>query len=56
MSTAYKPKGHPTVSAYLVVDGASRTIDFLVRALDGVEINRVPAGGTTWWIATAGAS
>lgn len=34
------PSGYSTVSPYLIVDGAARTIDFLVRALDAVEIRR----------------
>ena len=46
MSKPHKPTGYPTVSPYLIVDGAARTIDFLVRALGGTP------GGTTWWIAT----
>ena len=42
MSTAFKPDGHPSVSPYLIVDGAARTIEFLVGALDGVELLRIP--------------
>ena len=42
MSESYKPPGYPTVSPYLVVDGASRTIEFLVRVLDTVELRRMP--------------
>lgn len=38
--TAHKPDGYPSASPYLIVDGAAGTIDFLVRALDGVEIER----------------
>jgi PhnB protein len=41
MST-YKPAGYTSVAPYLIVDGAARTIDFLVRALDGVELSRHP--------------
>lgn len=41
--TAYKPDGFPSASPYLIVDGAARTIDFLVRALDAVELLRIPA-------------
>jgi PhnB protein len=41
--TAHKPDGYPSASPYLIVDGAARTIDFLVRALDGVELQRIPA-------------
>lgn len=43
MSTSHKPQGYPTVSPYLVVDGASRTIDFLVRVFDAAELRRFPA-------------
>lgn len=43
----HKPDGYTTVSPYLIVDGASETIDFLVRVLDAVELRRFegPAGG-----------
>ena len=40
MSGSHKPAGYTTVSPYLLVDGASATIDFLTRALDAVEIRR----------------
>ena len=40
MAISHKPQGYPTVSPYLVVDGAARTIDFLVRAFDAAEIRR----------------
>lgn len=30
----YKPEGHTSVSPYLVVDGARRTLDFLSRVFD----------------------
>ncbi|MBI1297819.1 VOC family protein [bacterium] len=42
MSTSYKPPGYSTVSPYLIVDGASETIDFLVRVFDAVELRRFP--------------
>lgn len=44
---SHKPDGYTTVSPYLIVDGASETIDFLVRVLDAVELRRFegPAGG-----------
>ena len=45
MSPAHKPKGYTSVSPYLVVDGASRTIDFLVRVLDAIEVRRFPDPG-----------
>jgi uncharacterized glyoxalase superfamily protein PhnB len=35
-----KPQGYPSVSPYLIVDGAARTIDFLVRVFDAAEIRR----------------
>ncbi len=37
---SYKPDGYTTVAPYLIVDGASDTIDFLVRALGATEIRR----------------
>lgn len=38
--TAHKPPGHPTVSPYLIVSDAAATIEFLICALDGVELCR----------------
>jgi PhnB protein len=38
--SSHKPTGYTTVSPYLIVNGASRTIDFLVRAFDAVELRR----------------
>ena len=40
MSASHKPEGYTTVAPYLVVAGASRTIDFLTRAFDAVELRR----------------
>jgi uncharacterized glyoxalase superfamily protein PhnB len=40
MGSAHKPHDYTTVSPYLIVDGASRTIDFLVRVFDAVELRR----------------
>jgi PhnB protein len=37
-----KPEGYTTVSPYLIVDGASKTIDFLVNVFDAKEIQRFP--------------
>jgi PhnB protein len=37
------PAGYPTVSPYLIVDGASATIDFLSSVLGGTEIRRFSA-------------
>jgi uncharacterized glyoxalase superfamily protein PhnB len=42
MHPTHKPAGYPTVSPYLIVDGASATIDFLVAAFDAVELRRFP--------------
>lgn len=42
MSVSYKPQGYSTASPYLIVQNASDTIDFLVRALDAVELRRFP--------------
>jgi uncharacterized glyoxalase superfamily protein PhnB len=38
----YKPINHTSVSPYLIVDGASRTIEFLVEVFGAVELLRVP--------------
>ncbi len=42
MISSHKPLGYTTVSPYLVVDGASQTIDFLARVFDAVELRRFP--------------
>jgi uncharacterized glyoxalase superfamily protein PhnB len=42
MNPSHKPQGYTTVSPYLIVDGASRTIDFLVRVFGAVELRRFP--------------
>jgi len=42
MTTPYKPQGYSTVSPYLIVDGASRTIEFLVRVFGAAELRRFP--------------
>ncbi len=42
MKSTYKPQGYTSVSPYLIVDGASRMIDFLVRVFDAVELRRFP--------------
>jgi uncharacterized glyoxalase superfamily protein PhnB len=42
MASGHKPHGYTTVSPYLVVDGASRTIDFLSRVFDATELRRFP--------------
>lgn len=42
MSAPYKPNNYSTVSPYLIVDGASATIDFLKRVFGAVELRRLP--------------
>jgi len=42
MSSAHKPDGYTTVSPYLIVDGASQTIEFLKSVFDAVELRRFP--------------
>jgi PhnB protein len=42
MRPSYKPERYSTVSPYLIVDGASRTIEFLVRVFDAIELRRFP--------------
>ena len=37
---SYKPESYSTVSPYLIVDGASGTIDFLKHVFDAVELRR----------------
>lgn len=34
MTTSYKPNNYTSVAPYLIVDGASRTIEFLKQAFD----------------------
>lgn len=40
MSVSYKPANYTTVSPYLIVNGASATIDFLARVFGAVELRR----------------
>lgn len=42
MSSTHKPEGYTAVSPYLIVDGASRTIDFLTDVFGAVELRRFP--------------
>ncbi len=44
---SYKPEGYTSVAPYLVVDGAARTIDFLVQVCGAQELHRygAPGGG-----------
>ncbi len=43
MAGTYRPADYNNVSPYLIVDGAARTIDFLVRAFGATELRRYPA-------------
>lgn len=40
MSVPHKPEGYNSISAYLVVDGAQRVIDFLKKTFDVTELRR----------------
>ena len=40
---SHKPDGYTSVSPYLIVDGASATIEFLRNVFEAVEIRRFPA-------------
>jgi uncharacterized glyoxalase superfamily protein PhnB len=42
MTTDYKPRGYPTVSPYLIVDGAARTIEFLKDVFDATVLRSYP--------------
>jgi PhnB protein len=42
MEQTYKPQGYTSVAPYLIVNGASQTIAFLVRVFDAVELRRIP--------------
>jgi len=42
MATNYKPEGYTTISPYLIVDGAARTIQFLKDVFDATELRSYP--------------
>lgn len=42
MNPTFKPDGYPSVSPYLIVDGADKTIQFLVATFGATEIRRFP--------------
>jgi PhnB protein len=42
MTVPYKPSDYSTVSPYLIVDGASRTIAFLTQVFGAVELRKFP--------------
>ncbi len=41
MSNSYKPKNYTSVAPYLIVDGAKRTIAFLVQAFAATELRHL---------------
>lgn len=42
MSSMYKPNNYNSVSPYLIVNGASATIEFLVNVFGAAELRRFP--------------
>jgi PhnB protein len=42
MKESFKPDGYTTVAPYLIVAGASATIDFLKQVFDAAELRRFP--------------
>ena len=44
MASTHRPDGYNSVSPYLVLDGASGTIDFLARVFGAVELRRFADG------------
>ena len=42
MNTSHKPTGYSSVSPYLVIDGAARTIEFLRQTFDAVPLRQHP--------------
>ncbi|MEW5976717.1 MAG: VOC family protein [Acidobacteriota bacterium] len=42
MNAQYKPTNYSTVSPYLIVNGAGKTIDFLKRVFGAIELRRFP--------------
>lgn len=43
MTSSYRPDGYTAVSPYLIVDGATKTIEFLTQVFGAVELRRFPA-------------
>jgi len=40
MNRKFKPEGYPSISPYLIVDGAYATIQFLIKTFGATEIRR----------------
>lgn len=47
MSKTFKPANYTSVAPYLIVDGAAKTIDFLVAAFGATDIRRFPTPAGT---------
>jgi uncharacterized glyoxalase superfamily protein PhnB len=45
VNSSYKPDGYPSVSAYVMVDGAQRVIDFLKKTFNATELRRFDGPG-----------
>ena len=45
--SAFKPAGYNSVSPYLIVSGAGRTIEFLTQVFGAVELRRFPTPAGT---------
>lgn len=45
MAKTYKPEAYTSVSPYLIVDGAARTIQFLKEAFGATELRQYPGEG-----------
>ncbi len=46
MSKSFKPAGYPSVSVYLMADGAQRVIDFLKETFGATELRRFNTNGS----------
>lgn len=42
MAEGFKPRDYTSVSPYLIVDGADRTISFLAAVFGAIELRRIP--------------
>lgn len=44
MASSHKPSGYTSVSPYLIVNGAQRTLEFMKEVLGAVELRKFPDG------------
>ena len=42
MNADFKPSGYSTISPYLIVDGAARTIEFLKKVFSAMVLRKIP--------------